>query len=323
MEPDTGAGGTPIGGPYQGSAPGADLRAALITRANDACRVGEDGHYAVARDRCLALLPDFERQFGPEHPKTLTVRANHAHWTGMAGDAAAARDLLAGLLPIRERVLGSEHPGTVAARRGHDSWARRAGPLCRRGNRSRAVARLPGSADGFAQLLMLGLRPRCWRKGRGAGKAGRVVFLIRDAVPGDMAVLRDVYRRSSLSNDGDRPNLLAHPDALEFTGAPGGDRRMRVAVADGRIAGFATSIIGGDAVELEDLFVDPDWMRQGAGRALVEDAVAITWNEGARRIEVTANRHALAFYQTVGFVLDGEVRTRLGSGSRMHRDVTP
>ncbi len=150
-----------------------------------------------------------------------------------------------------------------------------------------------------------------------------MTFLIRDAVPGDMAVLRDVYRRSSLSNEGDRPNLLAHPDALEFTGAPADDRRMRVAVADGRVAGFATSIIGGDAVELEDLFVDPDWMRQGAGRALVEDAVAITRNEGARRIEVTANPHALVFYQTVGFVLGGEVRTRFGSGSRMHRDVTP
>jgi hypothetical protein len=42
------------------------------------------------------------------------------------------------------------------------------------------------------------------------------MFLIRDAVPADMAVLRDVFRRSSLSNEGDRVNLLANPDALEF-----------------------------------------------------------------------------------------------------------
>jgi GNAT superfamily N-acetyltransferase len=151
-----------------------------------------------------------------------------------------------------------------------------------------------------------------------------VTFLIRDAEPADMPVLRDVYRRSSLSNEGDRPDLLAHPDALEFTGAPADDRRMRVAVdGDGRIAGFATSVFAGDAVELEDLFVDPGLMRLGAGRALVEDAVAIARGEGAGRIEVTANRHALAFYREVGFVPDGEVKTRFGSGSRMHRDVTP
>ena len=45
---------------------------------------------------------------------------------------------------------------------------------------------------------------------RGLWKAERVTgVLIRDASPGDMPALRDVFRRSSLSNDGDRPNLLA------------------------------------------------------------------------------------------------------------------
>jgi hypothetical protein len=146
VEPDTGAGGTPLAGPYQGSAPDADLRAALITRANEACQAGQDGDYTVARDRCLALLPDFEGQFGPEHPKTLTVRANHAHWVGLAGDAAAARDLLAGLLPIRERVLGRGHPETVAARQARDFWAQRAGALFRGGDHSQAVAMWPGGA---------------------------------------------------------------------------------------------------------------------------------------------------------------------------------
>jgi hypothetical protein len=45
-----------------------------------------------------------------------------------------------------------------------------------------------------------------------------VTFLIREAVPADTAVLRDVYRRSSLSNDGDRASLLANPEVLEFPG---------------------------------------------------------------------------------------------------------
>ena len=90
-----------------------------------------------------------------------------------------------------------------------------------------------------------------------------MTFVLRDAVAADVAVLRDVYRRASLSNEGDRTTLLANPDALEFPGLGGDGRRTRVATADGRIAGFATSVPAGDAVELDDLFVDPGWMRQG------------------------------------------------------------
>jgi GNAT superfamily N-acetyltransferase len=150
-----------------------------------------------------------------------------------------------------------------------------------------------------------------------------VAFAVRDAGPADLAALRDVYRRASLSNEGDRMNLLANPDALEFPGLGGDDRRTRVATAGGRIVGFATSVPAGAVIELDDLFVDPAWMRRGAGRALVLDAVAIARDLEARRIEVTANQHALVFYGKAGFIADHEVRTRFGPGTRMHLDVTP
>ena len=147
-------------------------------------------------------------------------------------------------------------------------------------------------------------------------------FVIRDAVPADVAVLRELYRRASLSNEGDRMNLLANPDALEWGGLGGDDRRTRVAaIAGGRIAGFATSRPAGDALELDDLFVDPDWRRQGAARALVLDVVAHARNQGIGRIQVTANQHALVFYEKAGFVTDHEVQTRFGPGLRMHLDV--
>jgi GNAT superfamily N-acetyltransferase len=149
-------------------------------------------------------------------------------------------------------------------------------------------------------------------------------FQIRDAEAADGAALRDVFRRASLSNDGDRGNLLANPDVLEFPGAAVNDGRTRVAAAaDGRVIGFATALTGGDAIELDDLFVDPGWMGRGVGRALVLDVVAIARDQLAGRIEVTANPHALAFYQKVGFIVDHEVQTRFGPGSRMHLDVAP
>lgn len=125
-------------------------------------------------------------------------------------------------------------------------------------------------------------------------------FLIRDAVRSDMGALRDVFRRSSLSNDGDRMNLLAHPDALEFSDLAVREGRTRAAVADGGIAGFATWLSCRDSIELEDLFVDPDCMGQGIGRALVLDLIAIARGRSAHRVEVTANPHALAFYEKAG-----------------------
>jgi GNAT superfamily N-acetyltransferase len=146
---------------------------------------------------------------------------------------------------------------------------------------------------------------------------------IRDAEPDDMATLRDVFRRSSLSNDDDRMKLLAHPDVLEFSGEGVTDGRTRVAEAGGRVIGFATWLGTGDMTEIEDLFVDPDWMRGGVGRALVHDLIGLARQRGVCRVEVTGNPHARAFYEAVGFTLDHEVDTLLGPGLRMHLDLAP
>jgi hypothetical protein len=59
------------------------------------------------------------------------------------------------------------------------------------------------------------------------------MFLIRAAGPSDMTALRDVFRRSSLSNEGDRRNLLAHPDVLELSDLAVTQGRTRAAVAIG------------------------------------------------------------------------------------------
>jgi GNAT superfamily N-acetyltransferase len=149
------------------------------------------------------------------------------------------------------------------------------------------------------------------------------MFVIRTAGPGDMSALRDVFRRSSLSNDGDRANLLAHPDVLELSDLAVREGRTRAAVAGDRIAGFATWLRTGNVVEIEDLFVDPDRMRRGIGRALVLDLIAIAHGHGVRRVEVTANQHALAFYQKAGFVIDHQITTLFGPAPRMHMDIAP
>jgi GNAT superfamily N-acetyltransferase len=145
---------------------------------------------------------------------------------------------------------------------------------------------------------------------------------LRTAVADDLDALRAVYRRSSLSNDSDRAALLANPDALDFAGDAIDDERTLVAVDDGRLVGFATlGPVGAGAVELEDLFVDPDSMRRGIGRALVAEAAARARASGALRVDVTANPDARAFYASVGFVEIGRAETRFGPAPRMSLEI--
>ncbi len=146
---------------------------------------------------------------------------------------------------------------------------------------------------------------------------------ICDAASNDRAALEGVFRRSSLSNAGDRVNLVAHPEVLELSEAAVNAGRTRVAISEDRIVGFSTAVDGdGDGVvELDALFVDPDCMRRGVGLALIRDVVSTARDLGCRRVEVTANEHARAFYEHAGFVDSGVTPTRFGPAPRMYLDI--
>jgi len=147
-------------------------------------------------------------------------------------------------------------------------------------------------------------------------------FVIRPAVSADIPVLREIYRRASLFNDGDAAALLAHPDALVLPDAGVVEGRTRVAtLTTDQVVGFATTISVDLVLDLEDLFVDPEWMRRGVGRLLVRDIVTHVDHTVVERLEVTANPHALGFYESVGFVHDGVVETAFGPGKRMHINI--
>jgi GNAT superfamily N-acetyltransferase len=147
-------------------------------------------------------------------------------------------------------------------------------------------------------------------------------FLTRPAVPADLPVLRGIYRRASLFNDGDAAALLAHPDALVLSDAGVVEGRTRVAtLTTDHVVGFATTICVDRVLDLEDLFVDPEWMRHGVGRLLVHDILTRVDHTVVERLEVIANPHALVFYAKVGFVHDGQVETAFGPGRRMHINI--
>ena len=141
--------------------------------------------------------------------------------------------------------------------------------------------------------------------------------MVRLGVPADLPAATEVYRSASLSNAGDRDNLLAHPEHLILRPEGLAEGRTYVAEEDGSLVGFATWIEAGGTIELEDLFVHPGWMRRGIATALVNRIAGVLRARGVQRLEVTANPHALGFYNAAGFIDCGVAETDFGAAPRM------
>jgi GNAT superfamily N-acetyltransferase len=147
---------------------------------------------------------------------------------------------------------------------------------------------------------------------------------IRLAEVSEREALEGLQRRSSVHEPMYRAQLAAHPDAIELPAEQISAGLVRVAEQNGVIVGFAVLFErSGDACELDGLFVEPDRMRAGIGRQLVEDATRIARERGATRIDVVANPQAVAFYEAVGFKPAGEAQTRFGAAPRMTLAVGP
>ena len=159
---------------------------------------------------------------------------------------------------------------------------------------------------------------RRWRAVRRCHALAMESISIRTANIADLPDLTEVFRLASLSNEGDRENLLAHPEFLDLSDQAIVEQRLRVAEIDRVSVGFATSLPAGSDVELEDLFVHPDWMRRGVATCLIADVVERARAAGAFQVAVTANPHAMAFYLRVGFRGSAQVDTDFEPGTRMY-----
>ena len=150
----------------------------------------------------------------------------------------------------------------------------------------------------------------------------RAQAIVRPAEMAERSELEALQRRSSVHEPMYRAQLLAHPDAITLPAEEIAAGLVRVAEQDAEVVGFAVLFeASGDACELDGLFVEPDRMRSGIGRLLVEDATRIARERGATRVDVIANPQAVAFYEAVGFVRVGEAQTRFGPAPRMSRSA--
>ena len=154
------------------------------------------------------------------------------------------------------------------------------------------------------------------------GHTEEMTYTLRDATFADHQDLEGVFRRASLSNENDRGNLLQHPGWLDLPESGIREGRMRLAIDENDvIVGFATFLINGAVAELEDLFVDPEHRRRHIAELLVLDISARLSDLGFEALEVTANPHAMAFYEFMGFVACGLVETEFYEAPRMRRNT--
>jgi GNAT superfamily N-acetyltransferase len=131
---------------------------------------------------------------------------------------------------------------------------------------------------------------------------------IRPAVPDDGERLREIAiaAKSYWGYDPARVGEWAAVSDYSQEGL----RRKEVYVAEvgGQAVGWAAAIDRGDVLWLDDLWIDPEWMRKGIGTRLFHHAVARGRQLGAVRMEWEAERHALGFYEKIGgrYLRDGE-----------------
>ena len=130
---------------------------------------------------------------------------------------------------------------------------------------------------------------------------------IRDARAEDAGELTELALRSKAHWGYDaefieacRPELTVSRDrVLEET--------IRVAEREGSIVGFA-SVRGSDAGwELLDLFVEPEHIGSGVGRALWDDAVSIARLGNGLTLRIEADPNAEPWYRRRGAVTVGEI----------------
>jgi GNAT superfamily N-acetyltransferase len=143
---------------------------------------------------------------------------------------------------------------------------------------------------------------------------------VRTALVGERRALEELMMRASTASTRYRDDLRSHPDAVSVPAEQFEGGLVRVAERDGAVAGFAVLLPPDDGVcELDAIFVEPELMGAGIGRALIDDAVARAEAWGAADIGVVANPDALVFYERMGFTRGDEVGTRFGPALRMRR----
>ncbi len=143
--------------------------------------------------------------------------------------------------------------------------------------------------------------------------------LIRPAALDDLAAL-SALAVGAKAHWGYAPEVMQRwRDQLQISAADLNLMRIGVAVVDGAICGFYAMLPGEESWALEHLWVAPEAMHRGIGRALLAHALNLAFSDGATVVTTDADPNAEAFYRANGAVRVGEVAAPIAGDAKRVR----
>jgi GNAT superfamily N-acetyltransferase len=124
-----------------------------------------------------------------------------------------------------------------------------------------------------------------------------VVVTIRAVQPADRERLRELTFESKAHWGYDRDFVRQWAQGLDFES----EQERWVAEVDGEIVAWAGLVLPADGTAvLDDLWVDPAWLKRGLGSRLFRLAADRARELGADHLEWGAEPNALGFYEKMG-----------------------
>lgn len=140
-------------------------------------------------------------------------------------------------------------------------------------------------------------------------------FVIRPARPGEASILTDLCMRSKAHWGYDAAFMAAARDALLVAETEIGAGNVLVAER-GTPCGMASIVPlhRRGRFEIGHLFVAPECLRGGVGRALFHAAIALVATRGGLHVAILSDPHAADFYEKLGARRCGEAPSDVIAG---------
>ena len=131
-------------------------------------------------------------------------------------------------------------------------------------------------------------------------------FNVRLAKPEEAGALTDLAHESK-RHWGYPENWISHwKEALTITPEYIAANQVFVAEDDDRIIGFYALVVSGDRAELDHMWVSPDHLGTGVGKALFVHAMRAAKGQSLSEVEILSDPNAEGFYQKMGAYRTGE-----------------
>jgi GNAT superfamily N-acetyltransferase len=142
-------------------------------------------------------------------------------------------------------------------------------------------------------------------------------FKVRPAKPEEALALTDLAHASK-RHWGYPDNWISHwKDALTLTPEYIEANQVFVAEDDEHVMGFYALVVSDDRAELDHMWVSPDHLGTGVGKALFIHAMRSAKGQNLSEVEILSDPNAEGFYQKMGAYRTGESVSELDGQARM------